>query len=121
MVPVLARTAWKMVAMVMVGATVAALVGCPFQTALAQPLASPPGDPCTRTPHATSALHCGQSGHCPVVTLPSVISLPPWELSTLYAPDRLALPTGCALPPFIPPRPAVCSHQLTAIEHPLGA
>src|SRR5713101_2342781 len=93
MVPVFARTAWKMVAMVLGGATVAALIGCPLQTALAQPLVSPSGD------------HCGHGGHCPVVTLPSVISLAPWELSTPYAPDRLAPLTGFALPPFIPPRP----------------
>ena len=103
MVPVLARTAWNMVAMVLVGATVAALVGCPFQAALAQSLASPPGDPCTRTAHATSALHCRHGGHCPVVTLPSVVSLAPWELSTPSAPDRLAHPTGFVSPPFIPP------------------
>ena len=98
------RKARTLVAMVTVGVVLATLVGCQFErAALARTPASPSGHPQSPVPHATADLDCLMA------TLPTVVSLAPWDLSTPSAPDRLAHPTGFVSPPFIPPRHAVCA------------
>ena len=114
--PVFTSKAWYMLALVTAGVAVVVMVGCPFHcAALGLAQASLPAAHRTSCPQATSGLTC-----C-TATLASAVSLKPLFLSTPYTTDLMAPSTEFALPPFIPPRPAVCSHQLTVIEHPLGA
>ena len=102
--PVLARTAWTMVGMALVGIAVAAMIGCQgHPTALDQTQAFPSGHHRAPAPHAASDLNCL------VATLPIVVSLPFVYLCTLYTTDQLAHPTGFASPLFIPPRHAACA------------
>jgi len=116
LLPVLRSKAWHVLALVTAGVAVVVMIGCPFHcAALGGAQASLPAAQRAPCPQATSGRTC-----C-TATLPSVVSLTPVSLCTPSTTDLLAPSTGFALPPFIPPRPAVCSYQLTAIEHPLGA
>ena len=106
MVPVLARTAWTMVGMVMVGMVIAAMIGCQVHpTALDRTQAFPSGHHRAPAPHTASALNCV------VATLPTVVSLPRVHLCTPYTTDQLAHPTGFASPPFIPPEVTLRAHS----------
>ena len=116
LLPVLTGTAWHVLALVIAGVAVVVMIGCPFHcAALGLAQASLPATQRAPCPQATSGLTCFTA------TLPSAISLRPLLLCTPYTTGLLAPPIEFALPPFIPPRPAMCSHQLTAREHPLGA
>ncbi len=116
LLPVFTRKAWHVLALVTAGVAVAVLVGCPFHcAALGLAQASLPAAQRAPCPQATSGLTCFTA------TLPAATSLRPMFFCTPSTTALLAPPTEFALSPFIPPRPAVCSHQLTAIEHLLGA
>lgn len=107
--PIFARNTWKMIAVVLAGIAVVAMLGCQWQMAALDQTQT-----CLPTHHrapaspATADLHCPVR-HCPVVTLPMAVSLAPVDLVLPYTTPLMAHPTEFALPPFIPPeevRPA---------------
>ena len=101
-----ARKVWSIVAIVMAGMVVVALVGCQVHAASHdQPLASPAGHHRVPSPHAALDLNCL------VASLPIVGFLLPVYLYTPYTTDRLAHPTGFASPPFIPPEAMLRVHS----------
>jgi hypothetical protein len=101
--PTLASNAWKMIAVVLAGIAVVAMLGCQWQmAALDQTQTCLPTHHRAAAPQATADLHCPVR-HCPVVTLPMAVSLAPVEFVLPYTTPLMAHPTEFALPPFIPP------------------
>jgi len=100
---VFARNAWKMIAVVLAGIAVVAMVGCQWQMAALDQTQT-----CLPTHHrapaspATADLHCPVR-HCPVVTLPMAVSLAPVDLVMPYSIALVTHRTGFAFPLFIPP------------------
>jgi hypothetical protein len=89
---------WALVAMVVVGMTVVALVGCQVHTVSHDPMqVSPAGHQRAPSPHAPLDLLCL------VAALPLVASLAPVSLVMAYAMKLVWHPNEFADPPFMPP------------------